>query len=358
MAVPQRLGQRWASNRCPAASIVSLPGTAGRPRSTRRVVGRLRESGPECAARCARAAVDRGLPGGGYYSLTARHSGKALDVIGASTGAGHARSSSTRPQLRRQPAVVLARLVVEAPQVTSADAIRFLEQATLGPTRSSSRTCGASASRHSSTSSSTAPLSSYPTLPLYPTTRDTVACPNGSTCQRDNYTIYPLQNRFFINALYGADQLRQRVAFALHQIIVVSGVDITQPSWMAPYLQTARSQRARQLPPAALRDHAQPGDGQLPRHHRQYQDRPNENYAPRDPAALLARHGPAESGRHAAARPNGQPIPAYTQDTVNNFARVFTGWRLATAPATGVPNYIDPMVANRSAARRRARRPC
>ena len=49
--------------------------------------------------------------------------------------------------------------------------------------------------------------------------------------------MYPLQNRFFVNALYGEDQLRQRVAFALHQIIVVSGVEVTQPSWMAPYLQ-------------------------------------------------------------------------------------------------------------------------
>ena len=79
---------------------------------------------------------------------------------------------------------------------------------------------------------------SYPTLPLYPTTRDTTACPNGFACQRDNYTMYPVQNRFFVNALYGSDQLRQRVAFALHQILVVSGVDITQPSWMTPYLQT------------------------------------------------------------------------------------------------------------------------
>ena len=43
---------------------------------------------------------------------------------------------------------------------------------------------------------------------------------------------------------------------------------------------------------------------------------------------------------------SGQPIPAYTQADVNNFARVFTGWRLATAPAPGVPNYIDAMVLN------------
>jgi uncharacterized protein (DUF1800 family) len=32
--------------------------------------------------------------------------------------------------------------------------------------------------------------------------------------------------------------LRQRVSFALHQIFVVSGRELYEPSWMAPYLQT------------------------------------------------------------------------------------------------------------------------
>jgi uncharacterized protein (DUF1800 family) len=68
-----------------------------------------------------------------------------------------------------------------------------------------------------------APPTGYPTLELYPTTRNQDTCPNNSTCVRDNYTMYPLQTRFFRNALYGDDQLRQRVAFALHQIIVVFG---------------------------------------------------------------------------------------------------------------------------------------
>ena len=39
-------------------------------------------------------------------------------------------------------------------------------------------------------------------------------------------------------AVAAQDQLRQRVAFALHQIIVVSGLDISLPGWMTPYLQT------------------------------------------------------------------------------------------------------------------------
>ena len=40
----------------------------------------------------------------------------------------------------------------------------------------------------------------------------------------------------FRNALAGDDQLRQRMALALHEIVVVSGVKIQQPSAMAPYL--------------------------------------------------------------------------------------------------------------------------
>src|SRR5207247_3406690 len=79
---------------------------------------------------------------------------------------------------------------------------------------------------------------SYPTLPLVPSTPP-ADCPSNSVCRRDNYTLYPVQTQFFTNALYGDDQLRQRVAFALHQILVVSGVDIGQgyPSRLTPYLQ-------------------------------------------------------------------------------------------------------------------------
>jgi hypothetical protein len=40
----------------------------------------------------------------------------------------------------------------------------------------------------------------------------------------------------------------------------------------------------------------------------------------------------------------GTPIPSYTQTTVNEFTRVFTGWNLAAAIAAGVTNYRDPMV--------------
>jgi len=82
--------------------------------------------------------------------------------------------------------------------------------------------------------------SSHPALPALPAmpASSSTGCPAGSppTCVRDNYTLYPLQVRFFRNALEKDDQLRQRVALALHEILVVSGLKVTQPSQMAPYL--------------------------------------------------------------------------------------------------------------------------
>ena len=116
----------------------------------------------------------------------------------------------------------------------NADLIRLLEQATWGPTDG--------ALDHLRKAGMTAwlddqlvePASSYPTMALWPTT---VPLSCDSNCQRDNYSMYPIQLRFFTNALYGPDQLRQRVAWALHRMIVVSGVSLNQPSWMAPYLQ-------------------------------------------------------------------------------------------------------------------------
>ena len=88
-------------------------------------------------------------------------------------------------------------------------------------------------------------MSSYPTLPPYPGNRK-VGCPEGSdpNCVRDHYTMYPLQVRFFQNGLTGDDQLRQRVAFALHEILVVSGLKVKEPSAMAPYLNLLAATRS------------------------------------------------------------------------------------------------------------------
>jgi uncharacterized protein (DUF1800 family) len=280
--------------------------------------------------------------GDGYYRLIARHSGRAVEVAGGSIdNDADVIQFRVRDAARQQ---WLLRAVSVAP--TSSDAVRFLEQATFGPTTAlveHVRDIGFAAFLDEQFQ---AAMSSYPTLPLYPTTRDTTACPNGSACQRDNYTMYPLQNRFFVNALYGEDQLRQRVAFALHQILVVSGVEARLPSWMAPYLQLLDRHAFGNYRDLLYDLTLNPAMGNYLDVNGNTRTRPNENYA-REILQLFS-IGTVRLNIDGSVQLDeaGQPIPTYTQDTVNAFARVFTGWRFAPPPATGVPNYIDPMVVN------------
>ena len=285
---------------------------------------------------------------GGAYVLVARHSGKALDVSRASVDDGAEIIQWTRHDGANQQWTLTASgpppPVDEGP--SSADTVRFLEQSTWGPTPAlvaHVRDIGFEAFLNEQFD---APISGYPSRALYPTTRDTTACPNGSTCQRDNYTMYPLQTRFFERALYGEDQLRQRVAFALHQILVVSGVDITQSAWMTPYLQLLDRQAFGDYRQLLIDLTLNPAMGNYLDVNGNSRTRPNENYA-REILQLFSigtvRLNPDGTPQVDG---NGVAIPTYTQETVNNFARVFTGWRFATAPAPGVPNYLDPMVAN------------
>ena len=75
---------------------------------------------------------------------------------------------------------------------------------------------------------------------------------------------------------------------------------------------------------------------------------PERELRARDPAAVLHRHRQAESStaRSSSMAPGSRSRPTRRTTVEQLFARVFTGWRFATAPAPGVPNYIDPMVAN------------
>ena len=279
--------------------------------------------------------------GDGYYTLAAHHSGEVLDVSAESMDDGGIviqwplHNGANQEWLLR-PAIG---------KLSSADATRFLEQATWGPTPALVQHVQDVGFERFLDEQFDAPASSYPTLPLYPTTRDQTTCPNNSTCVRDNYTMYPVQNRFFVNALYGADQLRQRVAFALHQIIVVSGVDITQPSWMTPYLQTLDRDAFGTYRQLLYDITLNPAMGNYLDVANNTKTRPNENYA-REILQLFSigtvRLNP--DGTQQLDQ-TGRPVPTYDQTTVNNFARVFTGWRFAPG-APGIPNYIDPMVVN------------
>ena len=56
-----------------------------------------------------------------------------------------------------------------------------------------------------------------------------------SICARNQYTPFQVQRDFFTHALNNPDQLRQRVAFALSQIMVVSSVEIYEAYGLAAF---------------------------------------------------------------------------------------------------------------------------
>ena len=162
-------------------------------------------------------------------------------------------------------------------------------------------------------------------LPLTPT----------SYCQRDNYTLFPTQLEFYRQAITGNDQLRQRVAWALSQLFVVSVTDVKLPYGMGDYQQMLRDNAFANFRTLLEKVTLHPAMGRfLDMANNQKTTTtgisPNENFA-REILQLFAvgvnllnDDGTEKKGL------DGRSIEAYTQDEIKGFAKVFTGWTYPT----------------------------
>jgi uncharacterized protein (DUF1800 family) len=203
--------------------------------------------------------------------------------------------------------------------------------------------------------------SNYPAITpypqFYPASPPAPAC--DAICQRDNYTLYPLQKQFMVNAMGGADQLRQRVAFALHKVIVVGGAPLNnnQTYWYAPYLQTIDRNAFGNFKDLLYEVTLNPGMGEyLNMRGNSVVNRanptPNENYAREIMQLFSIGVDMLNQDGTPILDAQGERVPSYDQNTIANLARVFTGWDLAPNKVwsvdgtTAVTNYDDPMVPN------------
>ncbi|KQV85696.1 DUF1800 family protein [Pelomonas sp. Root1237] len=242
--------------------------------------------------------------------------------------------------------------------MTESEARRFLGQASFGPTDASVTDVMARGRAAWLSSQFNLANSDFSGVP-YVDPDSSKGCPTGApaTCKRDNYTLFPVQVQFFANAVNQPDQLRQRTALALSEILVVSGNVIKLPNAMADYqrifLRNAFGNfrdvlKEVTLSPAmgrflnmANNDKPSPTKG----------IEPNENYA-REVLQLFS-IGLSQLNLDGSLQldAKGQPIPSYDQDTVEGFAHAFTGWTYAPRPGAtknkfGNPSYYDaPMVA-------------
>jgi uncharacterized protein (DUF1800 family) len=244
-----------------------------------------------------------------------------------------------------------------------ADGIRFLEQATWGPTDGDLnhlRQIGMQAylnEQFNMPPQFSDVQSDYPSTPLYPVNQPS---PCDATCVRDNYTLYPLQKQFFTNALTQPDQLRQRVSFALHQLIVAAGAELNnnETSWYAPYLQTIDRNAFGNFKQLLTDITLNPGMGQYLNMRgnsvvNPANPMPNENYAREIMQLFSIGVDMLNPDGTPVLDAQGNRVPTYSQADITNLARVFTGWDLAANRTTNingidtpVTNYIDPMILN------------
>jgi uncharacterized protein (DUF1800 family) len=231
------------------------------------------------------------------------------------------------------------------------DTARLLDQSTFGPTWDEIlrvREIGFEAFLGEQFA---APSTAYPDLPLLVPNVNSCGLPADPDCLRVNFTMWALQKHFFSNALYGADQLRQRVAFALSQILVTSGLPPYQYAfWVRPYQQLLYDSAFGNYRTLLYNVTLSPMMGRYldmvnnRRFNPATGGKPNENYA-REILQLFS-IGVFQLNQDASLvlDERGQPIPTYDQDAIEELSKVFTGWILAPQPTPGVPNYIDPMV--------------
>jgi uncharacterized protein (DUF1800 family) len=272
----------------------------------------------------------------------------ALALGGCGGGGSSSTASTGSPPGGGTPPVVA---------ITGDDALRLADQAAFGPTA----TLAAQISQQGSAwidSQIKTPATGYPVLPVV-SSNFAVGCPTtlpaGNTCGRDNYSAFPIQRVFFQNALAGPDQLRQRVALAYSQIFVVSSVQIGPAYALREYqqmlLQDAFVNYRQLLQDVTLspvmgaylnmanNNKANPAKGISP----------NENYA-REVLQLFSIGVNTLNPDGSLVLQDGAPVPTFSQDTIEGFANLFTGWTYPTAPGATAQNnnpsyYIGQMIA-------------
>ena len=208
------------------------------------------------------------------------------------------------------------------------EAIRFLEQATWGPSDSDDRrACSARASSRGSPRSTRAARVDLPRTSLFPLwPRRHPGLLRRQLPARQLLVVSPPEPFFTERPLrpgpaaparrVRAPQARRRLRRTRCRIRSRS-FRTCASSTSTPSATTATS---------STRTDAEPGDGRLPQHGHVHEGRPERELRPRDHAALLDRDGAAQPGRHDAERRQRASLPTYDQSVIDNLKLVFTGW--------------------------------
>lgn len=243
----------------------------------------------------------------------------------------------------------------------SGDRMRFLEQATFGPTPALDQRIRRIGIRTWLAEQFEMPYPSasnpYPEIALKPNNINS-GCPfnrgsaESNLCLRTYYSPYPLQTWFFKEAFYGQAQLRHRIAWALSQLWVTSFPTIRQSSHLIAYQKVLSDNAFANYRTLMEEMTLNPAMGDYLDMARSTKNNPNENYA-REILQLFT-IGLFKLNHDGTLQldENNEPIPTYDQETVNNFTKVFTGWTFCNSgcpnSTLGTVNFKDPLVLNQN----------
>jgi uncharacterized protein (DUF1800 family) len=216
------------------------------------------------------------------------------------------------------------------------DAVRLADQATFGPTeamleqmRSGSAATWVKAQMSVSGSRYTRGNGDR----IHTDVQETFFCERaefaGEQCWRDWFSSQPLLWDFYRNATTQPDQLRQRVAFALQQIVVVNNLEVSGTYGFRNYYNTLLDNAFTNYREVLKKATLSPVMGDFLDNANNDKAAPNENFA-RELLQLFA-IGTCELNANGTLK-GGVCTPTYDNEMVRNYAYALTGW---TYPAGG-----------------------
>lgn len=145
----------------------------------------------------------------------------------------------------------------------------------------------------------------------------------GENCWRNVYSSAPLMWDFYKNAISGQDQLRQRVAFALQQLLVVSNLEVEGTYGLRNYHNMFLSRAFGNYRDILHSVILSPVMGDYLNNANNDPIAPNENFA-RELLQLFS-IGTCELNPDGTMR-GGSCVPTYDNDKVRSYAYALTGW--------------------------------
>lgn len=262
---------------------------------------------------------------GGQTLKTTYATATMITVVGTVANTGQVSVSVTNPAPGGGTSNSLSVTVTTAgTPVSSAAAVRFLEQSSFGPdteTVNQLQQLGFDTYLQNQFAATVTPYMD----------------------PRLNDGVFDVGQRFYLNAVAGGDQVRERAMFALNELWVVAGDKISDPLGYTNYLRTLGKDSLGNyqnvmtditLTPAMghyldMVDNDAPPPGQ----------HANENYAREIMQLFCLGLNQLNPDGTPVLDTSGNPVPTYTQNDVMDLGRAFTGWTYPVQPGKTQQNH-------------------